>query len=390
MSSRFTPGPARPDTPARRLERATKRILSRGLAALVRPAPLAPHDLLRADVRRLVVIRQHNQLGDMVCALPALHALRRTWPAAHLVFVASPLSAPLMSGHPDVDELLVFRKQEAWRPWTLAAFLRRLRFPRADLTVVLSTVSFSTTSALLAWATGARMRVGGSSLPFGSHLSRAVFHLELPEGPSGVHETQHHLQPLRELGLATPQTRPVLTVRPGAQEAAGSRLHDLAPGPGPLVLAHVGAGKLPNIWPADRFAAVLAALRAQDGARVVLIAGPSDTPAVQDVVERLPQTPVWRAPLPETFGALAAADLVVSNDTGMAHVAAALGVPLVVIFGPTDATRWSPPGEHVRVVRSPTGSIADVDVADVLQAARTALRMRRAPASGAQTLHDPA
>jgi len=389
VSTRFIPGPARPDTFARRMERASKRLLSGWLAACVRPAPLDPSHLRRASVRRLVVIRQHNQLGDMVCALPALHALRRAWPAAHLIFVASPLSEPLMSGHPDIDELLVFRKQEAWRPWKLAAFLRRLRSPRPDATVVLSTVSFSTTSALLAWATGAPMRVGGSSLPFGSHLSRAIFHLELPPGPTGVHETQHHLAPMRALGFVTPETQPRLNVAPAALEDARRRLNELAPGTGPLVLAHVGAGKSPNIWPAEQFAAVLEALQSTDGARIVLIEGPSDAAAVNEVAARLRQAGRWRAPLPETVAALAAADLVVSNDTGIAHVAGAVGVPRVVVFGPTDAARWSPPGAHVHVVQSPTGSIADVEVASVLDATRAALRMRQAVARDTQTLRDP-
>jgi ADP-heptose:LPS heptosyltransferase len=321
-------------------------------------------------VRRLVVVRQHNQMGDMVCALPALRALRRAWPQARLTFVASPLSEQLLREHPDIDELLVFRKPEMWRPWKLGAFVRRLRRPRPDLAVVMTTVSFSTTSTLLAWASAARIRAGSSSLPFGSHLSRAVYHLELPAGPEGVSEVEHNLAPLRSLGIPAPLEPPVLAPTAAALEMAAAFLARELPGDGPLVVAHVGAAKQPNIWPARSFASVLRVLRQEHGARIVLVEGPSDTAAVAAVAAQLGGVVRWRAVLGETLGLLGTAQLVVANDTGLAHVAAAVGAPTVVLYGPTDPERWKPPGDHVRAIRSPTERIADLEPAEVVAAAR--------------------
>jgi ADP-heptose:LPS heptosyltransferase len=136
---------------------------------------------------------------------------------------------------------------------------------------------------------------------------------------------------------------------------------------------HPGAGKLPNVWPAERFAAVLTFLQRDRNARVVMTEGPSDAAIAGALAEILPGAQRWRAPLGETLGLLAAADLVLCNDTGMSHVAAAVGVPTVVVFGPTDPARWRPPGAHVHAVCSATGSILDVEVSAVLQAARAAL-----------------
>ena len=374
------PGPARPSTPARWLERSAKRALSRLLAACLRPRPATPADLEPSRIRHLLVVRQHNQMGDMVCALPALHALRRRYPRAHLTFVAAPLTEELLAGHPDIDTLLVFRKQDMWQPRRAAAFLRALGRPRPDLAVVMTTVSFSTTSALLAWASRARLRAGGSSLPFGSYLSRALYHLELPPAPEGVPEVEHNLSPLAalgiELGITPPRLEPALAAVSRARERIAawfpSEAASPAP-PGPLVVAHAGAGKLPNVWPAERFATVLAALQRERGARVVLTEGPSDTAIVSDLAAKLPSARRWRAPLGDTLGLLAGADVVLCNDTGMSHVAAAIGVPTVVLFGPTDPVRWRPPGSHVHAVCSPTGSILEVDVAAVLRAVHAAL-----------------
>jgi lipopolysaccharide heptosyltransferase II len=360
-----TPGPARRSTPARRLERATKRGVSRILAAVIRPRPADCARIAALHVGRLLVIRQHNQMGDMVCALPALHALRRAWPDAHLIFVASPLCEGLLRDHPDIDELLVFRKQEMWRPWKLAALARRLRGPRPDLAVVMNTVSFSTTSALLAWLSGARVRTGGSSVASGSHLSRAVYNLELPEGPEGAPEVEHNVAPLRALGIEAPFEHPRLVATAASRVRASHFIDQHLAGEGPLVVAHVGAGKLPNIWPAEHFARVLQKLRATRGARVVLTEGPSDVAAVSAVLGRLDGVARWRGSLSDTLGLLELAQLVIANDTGLAHVAAAVGAPTVVLFGPTDPQRWAPPGDHVRVIRATTGRVVDVDPGEV-------------------------
>lgn len=373
MSTRFEPGPARASTPARRAERATKRRLAVLLATFVRPRSIPPASIGSRPVQRLLVLRPHNQLGDMVCALPALHALRRAWPHARLVFVASALAEPLLADHPDIDELIVFRKQDLWRPWRAARLLRRLRHPRADVAIVMTTVSFSTTSALLAWASGARIRAGSSSEPFGTPLSRAVYHAELPAAPDGVHEVEHGLAPLRGLGIAAVVEAPHLNVTAAARARAVAALGAPEPGGGPLVVAHVGAGKLPNIWPAERFAAVLGTLHERHGARIILVEGPSDTAAVAAVAARIPSALRWRASLVETMGVLAVARLVIANDTGMAHVAAATGTPTIVLFGPTDAQRWRPPGEHVVVVQSASRSIADLAIDTVLCAALAVL-----------------
>jgi len=374
---RLVPGPARPDGIARRLERASKRGLARALARL-RPATTVSAAHIRAlPVRELLVVRQHNQMGDMVCALPALHALRRAFADARLTFVAAPLCEELLEGHPDIDRLLVFRKREARRPPHLAAFLHALRTPRPDLAVVMSTVSFSTTSALLCWASGARCRVGASSLPFGSELSRAVFHFELPPGPDGVPEVEHNLAPLRALGIESPCELPHLEASTDAKSAARVFVEGAAPGDGPLVVVHPGAGKLPNLWPVDRFAAALAVLQRDHGARIVATEGPSDAAVVEALRQRLPGVARWSAPLGATMGLLHMADVVLANDTGIAHVAAALGRPTVVVFGPTDVQRWKPPGEHVLAVAASSGFVADVAVDSVLDAVRVVLDTQR-------------
>lgn len=370
------PGPARPNSTARRLERASKRGLARAAARLHPARRIEAAAILHDPVRELLIIRQHNQMGDMVCALPALQALRRAFPQARLTFVAAPLCEELLDAHPDIDRLLVFRKHDARQPPRLAAFLRALRSPRPDLAVVMNTVSFSTTSALLCWASGARIRAGGSSLPFGSELSRAVYHLELPAGLEGVHEVEHNLAPLRALGIAAPFALPRLEPSAAARAAAHDFVQTRTTGSGPLVVVHPGAGKVPNRWPIESFSATIAQLRRDLDARLVVTEGPRDAELVAALRARVTDVARWSAPLGTTMGLLHASDAVLANDTGIAHVAGALQRPTVVVFGPTDVQRWKPPGAHVRAVVSSTGFAADVRIDTVLDALRAALESR--------------
>lgn len=374
----------------RRIERSLKRrftSLAVRLAAWRRldAPPPAPD-----QVRELLVIRQHNQMGDMVLALPALRALRRTYDRARLTFLTAPLCEELLSGQSDIDRLLVFRKKEMFLPWNLLRFLAALRRPRPELAVVLGTVSFSTTSALLAWVSGARFRAGVSSQRFGHDLSKALFHMELPMGREGTHEVEHNLAPLRGLGIEPALEAPQLSPSPGALQAAAAFLvREFSDPAGPLVVVHPGAGKGENIWPVERFAHVAEVLEREMRARLVVSEGPRDATFVTALLEHCPRAVRWRASLGTTLGILGRADLFLGNDTGMAHVAAATGAPTVAVFGPTDPVRWSPAGSWVRCVRSASGRIEDTQIDDVVSAAREALSQpkRSAAVTAAQALH---
>ena len=367
--------PARPRTLGRRLERASKRWWTRVLVRTVRPRPTP---LPQADaVRHLLVLRPHNQMGDTVLTLPALRLLRQAYPRARLVYLTNPLSEELLRGFPEIDRLLVFKKEEVRIPWKWARFLVALRRPRPDLAIVLGTVSFSTTSALLAWWSGARFRAGVSSRHFGSELSQALYHLELPLGPPEAHEVEHNAAPLRALGIQGAGGIPELVPLPEAQREAKEFVDRKFPDHfGPLVVVHPGAGKKANVWPVERFAQVAQLLASQERARILASEGPRDAAAVAEFLGLCPAAVRWRASLTATLGLLSGADLFLGNDTGMAHVAAACGTPTVAIFGPTDPKRWSPAGRAVRCVRSATGKVADAGLEDVLAAAIAMLRAR--------------
>ena len=333
--------------------RSFRYLAAAGLARLARRPRLAADELRRLRPRAILLVRQHNQMGDMVCTTPALRAIRGTWPDATIVLVTAPVNVEVVRHNPHVDRVRTYDK-EAWRrPARHAEFLRDIRGLRLELAMILT--SFSVTSAAIALASGARWVVGPDSQPFGWDVSRHAFSLEMPGLPVlDRHAVAHSLASLAALGITTDDLSTV--VRPTAEEVATADQImvdlDLAPG---FRALHPGAGKAQNAWPAEGFAEIARGALA-DGHQVVVLQGPVDGPALAGMRAALGSGSGvrWAPVLP--MGVVAAllmrADRFLCNDTGVMHVAGATGVPTLALFGPTDPQLWKPPGSHVEVLAS--------------------------------------
>ena len=334
-----------------------KRELTGRLASLWRRPSLTVDELRALRPRRILLVRQHNQMGDMVCATPCFRAVRETWPGAETALVTAPVNREVVAHNPHLDRILLF-EQRLWRsPRDLGRFLHELRGFDADLALVLNSVSFSSTSAFLALWSGARWVVGGDSAPFGSAVADA-FSLTMPASPVlDRHSVAHSLAPLQAVGIDTDDLSTVVVPSPRQRREAAELRAETLP-PGPFWVLHPGAGKRQNIWPAERFAEV-AMRAAAAGHPVLVLHGPADGEALQRFrVACRPAdgaAPVVVAP-PLSVGAGAAvlelADRFLCNDTGVTHVAGALDTPTVALFGPTDPGLWKPPSAQVVALRA--------------------------------------
>ncbi|MGQ0722685.1 MAG: glycosyltransferase family 9 protein, partial [Candidatus Eiseniibacteriota bacterium] len=230
--------------------------------------------------------------------------------------------------------------------------------------LVLSTVSFSYTSAWLAAISGAQRRAGRPGPGGrGADIARDVYHWTLPAPDETRHQTAASLDLVAAFGARSDAGAPEIFVGADEELAGRSTVEDVL-GPGAIrVLIHPGAGKKPNRWPAERFGEVAAALAAA-GHRVAVCSGPAEV-SLLAAVERgagrsLPRLRPLR--FRELAGAFGAADLILANDTGVMHLAAAMGVPVLALFGPTDPALWCPAAPAVRVLRAPEGDLSRLPV----------------------------
>ncbi len=329
-----------------------KRWLSKKVAQLVRRPRLEPDQLLALQPEKILVVRQQNQMGDMICATPVFRALRETFPEARIALVTSPVNMEVVRHNPHLDQVFTF-DQKMWRnPFRLFPFLSQLRSFQADVAFVLSSVSFSVTSAAMALASGSHYVVGADSRPFGFDISHHAFSLEMPSVPElDQHSVLHSLAPLQAIGISTDDHSTVVV--PSAKEVQQARaiLKKLGLKTG-FWAVHPGAGKKQNIWPGVNFA-YMAQLAAENDHEVLILHGPADAQVLSELENKLSELSLGKlsgriktAPscsIGVGAALLQNANRFLCNDTGVMHMAGALPVPTLALFGPTSPDLWKPP-----------------------------------------------
>jgi heptosyltransferase-2 len=334
-------------------------------------------------VRSILIVRQHNQLGDMLCVVPLLRSLRQKYPNAHLALIASPVNADVMQGNRYLDEVILFDKQTIlshgrFHPIALYKFIGALRDRKFSLAIVPSTVSVSFTSDLLAYLSGARHRIGAGNLSGTSNPSGFLFTIPMTldwRSTPDRHQTLRNLDSAAALSLSSDDLTLEMTL--SGHEETGGKLYvgSLKQGRRYAIGFHPGAGKAPNRWPADRFAILMDRLVQEFDAAAIITCGPMDSDHVKEVERHLHNSYYLLASqaIRRVASILRWLDLVVTNDTGIMHVAAAVGVPVLSLFGPTSPEQWAPPGERNRYIRGRDGDIKSISVEEVLEKARQML-----------------
>lgn len=286
---------------------------------------------------RRICILKPSALGDIAHALPVATSLRERYPKAHIAWVANRGFAGLLTNQPHLDEVIPFDRG-AFRGDPAAAMRYGLRFAnllrRKRFDLVLDLQGLARTGLMCA-ATGARERVGFADAREGSRhaYTRRV------ETPSGMHAVDRYWLAAQAVGAGQGTPRFVLPVDPA--EAATVR-ELFAPLPRPVVAVAAGAKWVTKRWPPAHFVALLNRL----GRGSAVLVGASEDAALSAEVAaglRMPAHDLTgKTPLPRLVAVLAAADVMLANDTGPLHVAAALGTPCVAPYLCTQTRRHGP------------------------------------------------
>jgi len=289
-------------------------------------------------VKHLLVVAP-NWLGDGVMALPAIADLRRALPEAVVSVLARPSVAPLFSIEKGVGR--VFLTLDHARGDKTAPD------PVFDAAILLPN-SFH--SALMTLRAGIPERWGYRTDWRRALLTRAI------EPPAGAHQVDYYQQLVRAVGFATGPSVPHLDVPADVRQTAATLLRDRGWDRRTIVALAPGAAFGPaKQWPPNHFAELASALAA-DGVHIVLVGAKSDARTAAAVVTLMAKTPaasrtavinlVGQTDIPTLAGVLSHARAVVANDSGAMHLAAAIGVPVTAIFGPTNERLTSPRGHH--------------------------------------------
>jgi ADP-heptose:LPS heptosyltransferase len=315
-----------------------------------RPAAAAPASVL--------VLRRDN-IGDLVCTTPLIAALRAQLPGAWLGALVTSYNAEVLQGNPALDEVFVYEKLKH----RAGSLLSHLRTRRREM----SRVRERGIDCVLVPAPSPRaLRLARSLWP-GRVLAAPAL------APARQHEVERSFETARALGLRGKPGPLQLRAHAGRRAELQERL-----GSGPFVAIHISARRPAQRWPLARYAALAARLAKET--RVILLWAPGapddprhpgDDSAAAEVL-RMAQTqavlPVATPDLRTLIAALSLAERVVCPDGGAMHIAAALGKPVVALFGDSPIERWRPWGVPHRILRPDSRKLADLPLEPVLEA----------------------
>ncbi|MGH7402149.1 MAG: lipopolysaccharide heptosyltransferase I [Candidatus Rokuibacteriota bacterium] len=316
-----------------------------------------------------IAIVKLSSLGDVIHALPVARALRRARPGIHLAWIVEAREYALLRDHPDLDTVVpvdtrlwrrLIRRPSGVREvlGKVGRLRDRIRAARFDVALDLQGLI---KSGLLTAYTGAPLRIGFSAGHCREGLNCLFTNRRVRPPAGAVHVVDQYLALLRPLGVEPGPVEFHVPVPARAQRRMddflgeqGVKSRDL------LVAVNPGAGRANKRWPVEHFRRLADRLAHEPNVRVLLLWGPDEVHMARQILEGSSTRPLLAPPtdLHELAALLRRSALMVANDTGPLHLAAALGTPSLGLFGPTRAERNGPYGPHGRGLQSPDGTMA--------------------------------
>lgn len=302
-----------------------------------------------------ILVRATNWVGDAIMSIPALWAIRKRWPDAQITVLARPWVADLYSGQTFVDTVKVLSAPSR-NPSAMERIARQLREEQFDCAVLLQN-AFS--AAWLVWRAKIPQRIGYKRDRRGLLLSKPV---EVPKpGEIPTHESFYYLELMRRAGWLEKLpdvTQISLSVSADASASAEAKLREacVRAGAKRIAVAPGAAYGSAKCWPAERFAAVADALVDEFNADVILFGAASEGEICHQIAGRMQHCPVnlaGQTSIGELPALFSRCTLFLGNDSGAMHVAAAVGLPVVAVFGSTDAQGTAPVTSRKSLIQHP-------------------------------------
>jgi ADP-heptose:LPS heptosyltransferase len=320
------------------------------------------------SVKKVIVIRQHDQLGDLLLSTPAFRAIKRSLPRAQLTVVARQYTYRVLENNPEIDRILVFPEKlyqatpaKLWKLW------RGLR-QDYDLAIVLNTISHSLSSDILARLTGAKFILGSAENPLCGSNDNFFYNIRAPGSDIRLHETRRNLKILEHIGIHTEDFGESVVLSAPEEEQGKDILYNNHIMPERTVGIHLGAYNICNRWPHQNYAALADWLVKEFGFQVAVFWGPRE----QELGERFlgsvkSEVKVLSGlDIRQLASVIKPLRLMVCNDTGVMHLSAAVGAPTFAIFGRSEPEYWRPLNRNFYGVRGLDKTCASAEL-DVVQ-----------------------
>jgi lipopolysaccharide heptosyltransferase I len=306
-----------------------------------------------------ILITKPSSLGDIVLALPALRALRMSYPEAKISWLIRPEFAGLIENHPHLDEIITFDRKLLGKAWfhcgafgALMSLIRKLRRSRFDVIFDFQGL-FRTAS--LAWLSGCKKRFGMANA---REFASIFYTHKITQNIEEIHMVDFYLKIIGAAGASEFGVEFVFPPNPGAEDSVSRLLtrHSVKENYAVLISGSVHQDKC---WPPERFAQLADRISSEYNFSIVATGSASESGIIEELQGKA-SVPIanlaGKTSLSELVALLKRAKLAVSNDTGPGHIAAATGIPLVLMFGRSNPIRLEPYGrKHCVMAIEPDG-----------------------------------
>ena len=302
-----------------------------------------------------ILIRATNWVGDAVMTMPALEAVRANFPDANITVLARPWVIPLLENNPAVNRVIPYHRGNGFKNDFLEIIhvIRQIRAEDFNLAILFQN-AFE--AALLTFLGGIKNRVGYNTDGRGFLLSHGVRRRDdIMKG----HQVEYYLAILRGMDWQAKSKDPTLFVDPKEIESVGAMLltHGIDVGHFVVALSPGAIYGPAKRWPAERFAQIGDWATEKWGAKVLILGSEGEKEICDGVSKAMKQSALNLSGMTSLAGAMALikrCGFFVTNDSGLMHVAAAIGVPLVAVFGSTDPIATGPRSPNARIVQHET------------------------------------
>ena len=335
---------------------------------------ILPSPDMFTDIKGILMVVRH-QLGDMLCSVPMLKAVRKNFPQAEITLVtkkSTGFKEIFENNNSPVDNVIQY--EYGFENFINA--VKVIRDKKPELAVVPSSVIFSATNHLLAYYSQAKYRVGVRSKDY--DLNKIGYTLNIRNDflwdSKKVHQIERNLDVIRQVGISTLENSIRLTINAEQQKFAEEFYNENFPDKSKKVIGfHPGAAKEGNIWPQEKFAGLMDLLYNRTGAYFYISEGPADTKCVAELEKMLNgKYPHLRyakycGEIMNNAANISKTALFVSNDTGIMHLASGFDIPVIGLFGPTKAYEWGPIGTNKASIQASGGNIKNIEITDVFE-----------------------
>ncbi len=306
--------------------------------------------------KKIIIIRQHNQLGDLLAGVSLFRAIKETYPQAEITLIVSPANYYGIVKNKFISRYFIFDKRKLFSPAYIIKAIKLFR-EEYDLAIVPVTVSVSFTSNLLGRLANSKIRIGAKSLDGDENKGEFLFdrrvNLDWRHAPD-QHIAERILDIVRPFGIDTNNIKTEISFDQDDIEYAQKFLNQLSGNSGDYIIGiHAGAGKIPNRWSLCKYVSLMNKLNDNYNVKFYLTGSYADHEEIEYITNNVSFKPglFLNKTIPQIAALISRSSLFITNDTGIMHVAGATDTPQISIFGPTNPYVWAPAGREKIFIR---------------------------------------